>query len=138
MLYDPLVLAGGLHALASLENVVAARLLHVDIFARLAGPDRRQRVPVIRRRDGDGVDVLVFEHLVNIDVRLHFATVLLLDGLGLVAQNLAVNVAEGHEPHSLHVPERTDVRAAPAVDPDDGYPDLIVSPPYPGHRSGHG
>ena len=47
--------------LPALEDVVADRLLDVDVLARLAGPDRRQRVPVVRRGDRDGVDLVVVE-----------------------------------------------------------------------------
>jgi hypothetical protein len=42
-------------------RIVTARLLQIDVFSRLEGEDRRRRVPVIRRSDRDGVDVLVVE-----------------------------------------------------------------------------
>ena len=37
-------------------------LLDVDVLAGLQRPDGGERVPVVRRRDHDGVDVLVVEH----------------------------------------------------------------------------
>ena len=66
VLDDAVVLAGGLDGDAALVDVVAARLLDVDVLAGLAGPDGHQRVPVVRRGDRDGVDVLVVERLADV------------------------------------------------------------------------
>ena len=79
---DPLVLPRGLDALAPLEHVVAARLLHVDVLAGLAGPDRQQRVPVVAGGDGDRVEVLVFQGLADV-----------LEALGLVPGRLLDRLA---------------------------------------------
>ena len=62
-LADPLVLAGGLDDAAAFADVVADRLLDVHVLAGLHGPDRHQRVPVVRRGDADDIDALVVEHL---------------------------------------------------------------------------
>src|SRR5690606_17182003 len=51
VLDDPVVLAGGVDELAPLPHVVGAGLLDVDVLAGLAGPDGRQRVPVVRGGD---------------------------------------------------------------------------------------
>src|SRR5439155_11379060 len=53
-LHNFIVRAGELHELSSFPDVVANRLLHVDIFARLNSPDRGERVPMVRCRDCDG------------------------------------------------------------------------------------
>ena len=45
----------------TLADVVADRFLDIDMLPGLHGPDRRQRMPMIRRRDGDGVHGLVVE-----------------------------------------------------------------------------
>ena len=45
----------------SLAGVVAARLLDIDVLAGLQRQQRCRRVPVIRRRDHQGVDVVVIE-----------------------------------------------------------------------------
>ena len=68
---DAVVFARRLDHLAAFPDVVRDRLLDVDVLARLAGPDDDQRMPVVRRGDGDGVDVLVFEQLADIGVGLH-------------------------------------------------------------------
>ena len=66
VLHDAVVLAGGLDGDPALVDVVAARLLDVDVLAGLAGPDGHQGVPVVGRGDGDGVEVLVFEGLADV------------------------------------------------------------------------
>src|SRR5262249_30352394 len=63
VLHDAVVLAGRLDGDPALVDVVTARLFDVDILAGLAGPDGHQRMPVIRRGDRDGVEVLVFQGL---------------------------------------------------------------------------
>ena len=68
MLDDPIVLARGLDALAALEDVVAARFFHIDVFSRLAGPNRHERMPMVWRGDADGVDLVVLKHLPHIGV----------------------------------------------------------------------
>ena len=75
----PLVLLGRLDALAAFEDVVAARLLDVDVLAGLAGPDGDQRVPVVAGGDGDGVEVLVFQGLADVLDALGRVAALLLD-----------------------------------------------------------
>ena len=50
------LLQGGDHRL-SFDNVVAIRLLHVDIFAGLASMNGRQRMPMVWRTDADRVQV---------------------------------------------------------------------------------
>src|SRR5262249_52485928 len=56
---------GGDHALA-FERVIADGLLHVHVLAGLAGPNRCERVPVIRRADDYRVDGLVVVQLVQV------------------------------------------------------------------------
>ena len=67
--HDTVVFARRLDRLASFPNVVRGRLLHVNVLARLARPYRRQRMPVVRRRDRDCVDFLVVEHA----AKVHFS-----------------------------------------------------------------
>ena len=47
-------------------DVVADRLLDVDVFAGLQSPDGRQGVPVIGRGDADDVDGLVVQDAANV------------------------------------------------------------------------
>src|SRR5262249_19430986 len=92
-LHDPLVLPRRLHNGAALADVVRQRLLYVDVLARLAGQDRGNGVPVVRRGDDHRVHVLAVEHLAEVAVRLA-ARAGPLPGLGRVR---LVDVAHGHE-----------------------------------------
>ena len=66
VLDDALVLVRGLDALAAFPDLVADRLFDVDVLAGLAGPDGDERVPVVGRGGGDGVDFLVVEELADV------------------------------------------------------------------------
>ena len=63
---DPLVLSRGLDQFAAFPAVVAQRRLDVNVLARLAGPNRRQAVPMVGRGDHHGVDRLVVQRLAEI------------------------------------------------------------------------
>ena len=54
---DTVILARRLQHLLSFEEVVADRLLHVDMLARLAGPDRGEGVPVVTAGDSNHIDL---------------------------------------------------------------------------------
>ena len=100
MLHDPLVLAGGLDALAALEDIVAARLLHVHVLAGLAGPDRDQRVPVVAGGHRDRVEVLVFQGLADVLVRTWaLMPLLLFDARHALGEQPAVGIDQGHDLH---------------------------------------
>src|SRR5690606_17563796 len=77
--HDLPVLAGRLEQLGPFPHVVAARLFAVHVLAGLAGPDPQQRMPVIRRGDGDRVDLLVLDELPRILRGLRVAAEVLLD-----------------------------------------------------------
>ena len=66
MLHDAVVLLRRGHELAALEDIMGTRLLAVHVLARLAGPNADERVPVVGRGDGDGVDGFVFEQLADV------------------------------------------------------------------------
>ncbi len=103
VLDDAVVFAGRLHQLRAFKNVVGAGLLDVHILARLTGPDAHQRVPVIRRGDGDGVDGFVFQQLAHIGIggwtrlagRLDLGQAASQDGFVHVAQRGDLHVGHG-------------------------------------------
>ena len=64
---------------ASFVDVVAHRLLDVDVLAALRTPDGHQRVPMVRRRHGDGVDVLVGDRVANVRRTLRLVLALAVD-----------------------------------------------------------
>ena len=62
-LADPLVLPCRLDHLAAFGDGEAHRFLAVNVLARLAGVDERQRMPMVRRGDDHRVDLFQVEHL---------------------------------------------------------------------------
>ena len=95
---DPVVLPRRVDGLPSLGNVVADRLLDVNILARLAGPDGRERVPVVGRGDRDGVDLGVVEDPAEVLDVLRLGAIDGLDDLGGRADDVLVDVADGGDP----------------------------------------
>ncbi len=129
-LHDPLVLSGGLDHLAALPEIVAQRLLDVDVLAGLAGPDRHQRVPVIGRGGGHGVDVLVLQQLADVDVAVDsLATVFGLFHPAL--QHRPVRVAKRYHAHPGQFAQQPDVEPALASKADRGHANVIVGPQRP-------
>ena len=92
-----LVLPGrGDHRLA-LGDVVADRLLDVDVLAGQNGVDRGQGMPVVGRGDDDRVEVLAVEHRPIVAGGLGRIALLLLDPLGRFAGMTVVDVGDGDE-----------------------------------------
>ena len=141
---DPFVLGRRLDHPAAFEDRVGRGLLDVYVLARLTRPDRRQGVPVVGRRDDDGIDVLVVEQLAQVGVRLDARIVRakLLDlrhEIGLVA------IAQGREAKARNLEVCRDLVAAHAADldagadADDAQPDVVVGAANPCRRQGeHG
>jgi hypothetical protein len=67
-LQHPAVRVDRLHDLDGLVNVVGERLLAVDVLAGPQGGEGDDRVPVVGRRDHDGVDVLSGDELAEVVV----------------------------------------------------------------------
>ena len=65
---DAIVAARGVDHDAALADGERERLFDVDVLARLARHDRRQRVPVIGRADDHRVDVLAIEDAAEVAV----------------------------------------------------------------------
>src|SRR4051812_16363588 len=86
LLHDAIVFSGCRDNLLRFKHVVGARLFDVDVFSSLASPDGLQCMAVVRRGDGNGIDVFVFEQLSKIYVRggTLAAGSLLVIGKGLV------------------------------------------------------
>ena len=126
LLDHAVVLAGRGDDLLRLEDVVRARLLDVDVLACLAGPDRLQRVPVIRRGNRHGVDVLALEHLAEVRVHRRSADAFRVERIHLVADVGFVHIAEPGDLHVLHRSPRAHVRAASPAQTGDADPDGVI------------
>ena len=68
--HDAVIFARGLHHPLTFVDEYGHRLLDVNILARRAGHDRGQRMPVVRGRDDNALDILVLVHLPEIAVAL--------------------------------------------------------------------
>ena len=134
-LHDPFVFARRLNHFAPFPDVVTDRLLHVNVLARLHGQNRGERMPVVRCRDADGVEVLQFEQFA--DVReafdLFVALAELLDG---GVQDCFVNVAQRDDAHIfLRQPAQFgDVVLAAPAEADDGHADFVIGARHPRPR----
>ena len=95
VLHDCLAAVGRVEQQPRLVKVVAARLLHINMLAGVAGEDRCRRMPVIRSGDNDRVDPLIIEDPSQV-------------GLGRVGgkrlaslgQSALVGIADGRQPHA--------------------------------------
>ena len=126
VLADAIVFFYGEDQLAAFEGIVRAGFFDVDVFASLTCPDGHERVPVIRRRDRDGVDFFVFEQLAHIDIGFGLRQVHFFDVADALAQHAFIDVAEGDDFCSGHPRETFDVIGAAAPDSADGYAHAIV------------
>jgi hypothetical protein len=92
---DPIVPPRGLDHLAPFPDAVAHRFLDINMFTRLAGHDRHQRVPVIGSRDHHGVDRRIIQDATKV--------LMLRDGTGQMfcrfTHPLCVRVTNGGDFH---------------------------------------
>ena len=89
---DDVVPLRGLDHEPALADVVAGRLLDVDVLAGVGGEDRPRGVPVVGRGDPHGLDLLIVEHLSQVlDRPRRLAG--LLDRLRRVRQPVGIHLA---------------------------------------------
>ena len=99
---DDLVLARGLGQRPRLGHRARQRLLHVDVLAELHRRHRDDGVGVVRRRDDDGVDVLLLLE--------HHAEVLVADRVRERLEDLRRAASAERGLALVHVAQRDDVR----------------------------
>src|SRR5262249_5062131 len=128
VLNDPLVPLRSLDAAPALGDEVTHRLLDVDVLARLAGPDSDERVPVVRRGDRDGVEVLVLERLADVFDALRGDAILLLDRLAPRFPKALVRVDQVGDLDAGELEVLSDMSIALAVDAADADADGVVGP----------
>ncbi len=96
-LADPLVAPGCIDHGATLLDVVANRLLAVDILAGHAGVNKRDGVPVVGRADDHSVHVVPLKNRVKVDRCRWLLAILFLDLLRSPVQMPLVHVAKGND-----------------------------------------
>jgi hypothetical protein len=113
-LHHPLVLARRRQHRPPLAHARGQRLLDIHVLARLTRHHRRQRVPVIRRRDNDGVDILPIQRRAKVAGGVRPVAPLLLNQLHRLRHHRVVHIAE-HGAFDLGVQEES--REIPAPHP---------------------
>ena len=101
------------------SNEVAQRLFDVHVLVSLAGPDRRQRVPVLHRGHGDHIDLSLVDHLVDVGIPGRFIVKKLLDPRRGGVQSLAIRVTNGGHNHTLLRSKAIDVVIATSATTHD-------------------
>ena len=125
-LHHAVVLARGGHRRLAFQDVVARRLLDVDVLAGQAAVNRQQRVPVIRRGHHEGVDRLVVEQLAIVLDQLGHLPGLRLHLRAALCRHRLVDVAEVGDVAIRFGGEAVHHRVAAAADADAGDADLVV------------
>src|SRR5207248_2524945 len=126
VLHDAVILLGGAHHLPAFPPEMRARLFDVDVLARLAGPDRHQRMPVIRRGDRNGVDGFVFHDAARIGIDLGLGHAQALHVRQPLAHDVVIDIAYRRHLHVFEARVLFDVREALAANAADRYSDSIV------------
>ena len=78
----------------ALSRIVAAWLLHINVFARLQSGDCHRCVPVFGRGNRDGVYILLLEYSAEVLFCDRGLTHFLLRAISELFENVAVHVAD--------------------------------------------
>ena len=130
MLAYSVVLLHRPHQLTPFKPVVRAGLLHVNIFAGLAGPDRHQRVPVIGRGDGNGVNIFVLKQPSNVAVRFGPCQPHLFRVTETLVQYAFVDIAHASDFGPRNVGEALEMIVAAAPESTNCQPHPVIGPKY--------
>ena len=88
---------------------------------------------MVRRRDGDRVDIFLRQQLAQVDVGADIAAV---DRRFYLGEHGGIGVAQRHHPDAWHLGEAGEVAATAAVDADHGHADFTVGTGYLRPRAG--
>ena len=135
-LEDDVVVACRRHHRASLGNGQRQRLLAIDVLARPRRQHRRDVMPVVRRRDDDGVDVAAIEQLAKIDkrgaaairTRLAFRRIRPMHALDGILAPLPMDIADRNDLHAAIAEKALQVPASHHADADEAEIDTAVGP----------
>jgi hypothetical protein len=111
----------------------------IDVLARLATPDGGERVPMIRRGNGDGVHLLVGDRFADVGVKLRCFALRLGDHLRAAFAHGGVHVAKCRVLGGvLHLEDVAHVRAALTIEANGADADAVVRAKYFSlrHRAG--
>ena len=124
-LHDAVKLAGHLDDPATFPNVVGDRLLDIHILAGLHRPDGSERVPMVRRRKADDVNILVLQQLADVAIGFNLLAQVLVF-LHLAVKDGLVHVAKRNHPGAFDRAQAIDVAHAAPIESDHREPDIAV------------
>jgi hypothetical protein len=101
------------------------RLFDIDVLARLTGPNGHQRVPMIRRRNDNCVNVFAVEQSAEVFDAIHLASRIGQPFLFASGKDF-IHVAESNDAHACDFPELVDQLRAADAEPCYRQPNGIV------------
>lgn len=123
---DAVISAGGFDELGAFENVVRYRLLDVDVFASLHGPDGGEGMPMVGGRDGDSVDGFVIEDAAHVGLDAGSLSGALEDGLGGSFSAGTIDFDEGGDFDVGDREQLFDVSGSAGADADDCDAEAVI------------
>ncbi len=130
-LADAAQFARHLHDPAALAQVVADWFLDIDILARLHGPDRRQGVPMVRRRDEHRGDGLVIKNHAQVLDGLRLGTLPGDEVRGDLSRAIAIRVADARDLAVREAGQFVGVLLAANAATEDGHGNLVIGADRP-------
>src|SRR5262245_54047541 len=115
MLNHPAIFPSRLNAATPLVHLMAQRLFDVHVFARLARPNREERMPMIRRGDGNHIEIFIVEGLANVLKTFRRVAALVPNLLAPRLEQAAVGIDEMSDLNVFELQILIDMRAALAV-----------------------
>jgi hypothetical protein len=110
----------------SLSGIVAARLFYIHMLSRGACQYRSRRVPVVARRNDDGVEGLVIEHAAEVADRFRRRLAGFFHFLGCFSGSRRVHVADVRHFHSEELRETLGVLGSPSAGPHDPHKESLI------------
>ena len=126
VLSDPVVLLRGQNQLLAFPQVMAARLLDVNVLPGLESPDSDQGMPVIGRRNGERVNGGVFQKFAHLSVSLRGRQAHPVHVREAPLHDVFIHIAHGHDLHVRHARVFLDVLKAHSPQPADSNTDAVV------------
>src|SRR5581483_11662755 len=126
MLHDAIGIFHRGDELMSFPPAMRARLFDIRVLAGLHGPDAHQRMPVVRRRDGDSVDGGIFQQLADVAVRFGLGHAELFDIAEALAHDVLVDVADGGDFDAGDIAKGLDVIEPASAQADDREANAVV------------
>src|SRR5579884_2673484 len=122
---DLAALAGGLDQLPAFPNVMRHWLLHIDVAPRLNGPNRSQRMPMVGRRNADGINVIAVQKPPDV-LKSRDRFIAFLEFFDFSIQHLRIHVAQSDNAHTFDLMKTFEMVLAPSMEADDTDADVVI------------